>query len=150
VFTVAGVYSVNAYTKQSTGRLQHFVVTAAATAAGSEVDLTVSPAMYTSASGALQNIDAFPINEAAVTVIGTASTAYSQNLCFDPGFATFATANLEMPSDVHFKAQHTLRGINMRILRQYDISSSNYPCRIDVYYGTVVQRPEFACRVWGG
>jgi hypothetical protein len=150
VITVAAVNSVNVYTKQSTGRLQHFVVTADATAASSEVDLTVSPAMYTSASKALQNIDAFPQDGAAVTVVGTASTAYAQNLCFDPGFATFATASLEMPSDVHFKSQQSLRGINMRIMRQYDINNSNYPCRIDVYYGSVVQRPEFACRVWGG
>ena len=149
VFTVADVYSVNAETKQSTGNLQQFVVTADATAAGSEVDLTVSPALYTSSSGALQNIDAMPVDGAAVTVVGTASTQYPQNMLYHPEAFTFATANLEMPSDVSFKSQMSVDGINMRILRQYQINNSSHPCRIDVFGGFVVQRPEMACRLWG-
>jgi hypothetical protein len=149
VFTVAAVYSVNPKTKQSTGKLQQFVVTTAATASSSEVDLTVSPAMYTSASGGLQNITAFPVDGAAVTFMGTASTSYPQNLVFHQEFATFATANLTMPNDVTFKAQMASKGINIRILKQFQISDSTQPCRSDVYYGYVVQRPQFACRVWG-
>jgi len=147
VFTVAGVYAVNPQTKQSTGALQQFVVTAAVTASGSECDLTVSPAMYT--TGALQNIDAFPVSEATVTVIGTASLVYPQNMVFHPEAFTFATANLEMPADVSFKSQMAVDGINMRILRQYDINNANYPCRIDIFFGFLAQRPELACRVWG-
>ena len=147
VFTVAGVYAVNDETKESTGSLQQFVVTADVTAASSECDLAVSPAMYT--TGALQNIDAFPVSEAAVTVIGTASTAYPQNLLYYPEAFTFATANLEMPADVSFKSQMTVDGINMRILRQYQINNSSHPCRIDVFGGFLVQMPEMACRLWG-
>ncbi len=147
VFTVAGVYSVNPKTKQSTGKLQQFVATAAVTASGSECDVTVSPAMYT--TGALQNIDAFPVNEAAVTFMGTASTSYSQNIVFHKEFATFATAALTMPSDVTFKSQKNVRGLNIRILKQFQITDSTQPCRMDIYYGYLVQRPAFACRVWG-
>ena len=147
VFTVADVYSVNAETKQSTGVLQQFVVTDDATAASNEVDLTVSPAMYT--TGALQNIDAFPVDQAVVTFIGTASTYYPQNLLYHPEAFTFATANLEMPADVSFKSQMSVDGINMRILRQYQINNSSHPCRIDVFGGFLVQRPEMACRLWG-
>ena len=149
VFTVAGVYAVNPETKQSTGALQQFVVTTLATASGSVASCTVSPAMYTSATPALQTVDAFPQADAVVTVVGTASTGYPQNLAFHPEFATFATAKLEMPSDVNFKAQEVMDGISMRILRQYDINSANYPCRIDVLCGSLVQRPSMACRVWG-
>jgi hypothetical protein len=149
VFTVSSVYAVNPETKQSTGALQQFVVTSLATGSGSVVSATVSPAMYTSASGGLQTIDAFPAENATVTVIGTASTAYPQNLAFHPEFATFATAKLEMPTDVNFKAQEVMDGISMRILRQYDINSANYPCRIDVLCGSLVQRPSMACRIWG-
>jgi len=147
VFTVAGVYAVNPQTKQSTGSLQQFVVTAAFAAASSEGDVTVSPAMYT--TGALQNIDAFPVSEATVTVIGTASLVYPQNMVFHPEAFTFATANLEMPADVSFKSQMAVDGINMRILRQYDINNANYPCRIDIFFGFLAQRPELACRLWG-
>lgn len=147
VLTVAGVYAVNPKTKQTTGKLQQFVVTTLATASGSEVDLTVSPAMYT--TGALQNIDAFPVNEAVVTFIGTASTSYPQNMVFQQEFATFATAKLTMPDGVSFKSQMAPRGVNIRILKQFQISDSTQPCRLDMYYGYVVQRPAFACRVWG-
>lgn len=147
VFTVAGVYSINPKTKQSTGDLQQFVVTTLATASGSEADLTVAPAMYT--TGALANIDAFPADGAAVTFMGDASTEYPQNIVFHPEFCTFATASLDMPTDVSFKSQQSYKGVNMRILRQYQIQGSTQPCRIDVYYGSLVQRPEFCCRVWG-
>lgn len=145
VFTIAGVHPVNPETKQPLASLQQFVVTAAATAASNEVSLTVSPAMYT--TGGLQNINAFPVDGAAVTVVGSASTSYAQNLVFHPEAYTFATANLEMPNDVSFKGQMASDGINVRILRQYDISTSNYPCRIDVFYGFLAQYPEFGCRV---
>ena len=147
VFTVGSVYAVNDETKVSTGELQQFVVTTLATGSGSAVSLTVSPAMYT--TGAMQNIDAFPLHGAAVTVVGTASTQYPQNLLYYPEAFTFATANLEMPSDVTFKAQTSVDGINMRILRQFNINNSSYPTRIDVFGGFLAQRPEMACRLWG-
>lgn len=147
VLTVAAVYQLNDETKESTGNLQQFVVTEDKTAAGSAAALTVSPAMYT--TGPLANISAFPVSEGAVTVVGTASTAYPQNLLYHPEAFTFATANLEMPSDVSFKSQMSVDGINMRVLRQYQINDSSHPCRIDVFGGFLVQRPEMACRLWG-
>ena len=57
VFTVAGVYAVNPQTRESTGSLQQFVVTSAATATAGAYTLTVSPAMYT-AGQTLATIDA--------------------------------------------------------------------------------------------
>jgi hypothetical protein len=147
VFTIADVYAVNPETKESTGALRQFVVTADATASSSEVDLSISPAFYN--SGALQNVDALPVDGAAVTVVGTASTQYPQNLAYHPEAYTFASANLEMPKDVSFKSQLAVDGINIRILRQYDINNSQHPCRMDVFFGFLAQRPELGCRVWG-
>lgn len=147
VFTVASVFSVNDETKQSTGQLQQFVVTADATAASNETDLTVSPAMYT--TGALQNIDAFPADGAAVTFMGTSTVAYPQNLVFHRDAFQFATADLEMPDGVDFKGREVMDGISMRIVRAYDINNDNFPCRLDVLYGYVATYPELAARVWG-
>jgi hypothetical protein len=147
VFTVGSVYKVNPETKETTGALQQFVVTTAASCTTNAVSLTVSPAMYT--TGAKQNIDAFPTDGATITMVGTASTAYPENLVFHPEAYTFASANLEMPGDVGFKAQMAQDGINIRILRQYDINSANYPMRMDVFFGFLAQRPEFGCRVIG-
>jgi hypothetical protein len=155
VFTVAGVYAVNPETKQASQDLQQFVVTADATAASNEVDLSVSPAMYTSASGGLQTIDAFPADGAAIVFHGvtnpttTASNSYPINLAFAKDAYTFASANLEMPSDVSFKGQMESDGINIRMLRQYDINNAQYPTRLDIFFGSLAQRPSQACRIIG-
>ena len=149
VFTVAGVYSVNPQTRESTGSLQQFVVTAANTASsGAWTDIAVSPAMYTS-DHALATINAFPQDGAAVTFIGAASTGYSQNLVYHKDAITFATADLLMPQGVDMASRQVHNGISMRIVRQYDINNDRMPCRIDVLYGYGVIRPQMACRLWG-
>jgi len=152
-FTVAGVYSVNPETKQSTGQLQDFVVTADFTAVSNEGDVSVSPAMYT--SGALQTIDAFPQDGAAIVFSNVASAAttdatdYPINLSFCKDAYTFATAKLEMPSDVSFKGQMEQDGLNIRLLRQYDINNAQHPMRLDIFFGSLAQRPSQACRIIG-
>jgi hypothetical protein len=98
IFTVSGVYAVNPETKEVSSELQQFVVTALATAASNEVDLTVSPAMYTSASGGLQTVSAFPLDGATVTPVGTASLIYPQNLAFHGDGITFASALCASPT----------------------------------------------------
>jgi hypothetical protein len=149
IFTVAGVFGVNPITKKVMPTLQQFVVTADATAGTNEVTLSVSPAIYTSASGGRQSVSAFPADNAAVTFAGAASTVYPLNLAYHKEAYTFATALLEMPNDVDFKAQKEMDGINIRILRQYDISEAQYNCRLDVFFGHLAQRPEHACRIIG-
>ena len=147
VFTVAGVYAVNPQTRESTGSLQQFVVTAAASGS-STATLTVSPAMYT-ADQALATIDAFPQASAAVTMLGSSASAYAQNLVYHKDAITFATADLLLPQGVDMAARAVHNGISMRVVRQYDINNDRMPCRIDVLYGYSVIRPQMACRLWG-
>jgi len=147
VFTVAGVYAVNPQTRESTGSLQQFVVTAA-TSGSSTATLTVSPAMYTS-DQALATIDAFPAAGAVVTMLGSAATAYPQNLVYHKDAITFATADLLLPQGVDMAARAVHNGISMRVVRQYDINNDRMPCRIDVLYGYSVIRPQMAVRLWG-
>jgi len=149
VFTIAGVYAVNPQTRQSTGSLQQFVVTAASTASGGAwTNIAILPAMYTSGN-ALATIDAFPADNAAVTFIGTASTQYPQNLVYHKDAITFATADLLLPQGVDMASRQVHNGISLRIVRQYDINNDRMPCRIDVLYGFSVIRPAMACRLWG-
>lgn len=149
VFTVANVYSVNPETKQSTGKLQQFVVTANKTGSGNAIaDVAVSPAFYAASDG-LQNISALPADGAAVTFVGTASTAYPQNIAYHKDAFVVATTDLEMPDGVHFAAREVMDGISMRLVRQYRIGTDDIPCRIDILYGSVAARPETACRIWG-
>ena len=147
VFTVANVYAVNPQTRESTGSLQQFVVTAAASGS-STATLTVSPAMYT-ADQALATIDAFPVATAAVTMLGSSASAYAQNLVYHKDAITFATADLLLPQGVDMAARAVHNGISMRVVRQYDINNDRMPCRIDVLYGYSVIRPQMACRLWG-
>jgi len=147
VFTVAGVYAVNPQTRETTGSLQQFVVTAAASGS-STATLSVSPAMYT-ADQALATIDAFPAASAVVTMLGSAATAYPQNLVYHKDAITFATADLLLPQGVDMASRAVHNGISMRVVRQYDINNDRMPCRIDVLYGYSVIRPQMAVRLWG-
>ena len=149
VFTIANVYAVNPQTRQSTGSLQQFVVTAANTAAGNKfTDVNISPAIYTSAN-ALATVNSFPQNLATVTFVGAASTAYPQNLIYHKDAISFATADLLLPNGVDMASRQVHNGISMRVVRQYDINNDRLPCRIDVLYGYSVIRAPMAVRLWG-
>jgi len=147
VFTIAGVFAVNPQTRESTGSLQQFVVTAAATGS-STATVSISPAIFTSTS-ALATVNSFPQATAAVTMLGSALTQYPQNLVYHKDAITFATADLLMPQGVDMASRQVHNGISMRIVRQYDINNDRLPCRIDVLYGYSTIRPQMACRMWG-
>lgn len=149
VFTIANVYAVNPQTRVSTGSLQQFTVTALATASsGTWSSVSISPALYTSAS-ALATVNSFPQSGAAVTVLGSASTLYPQNLVYHRDAIAFATADLLMPRGVDMASRAENNGISIRIVRQYDVNNDRMPCRLDVLYGYSVIRPQMACRIWG-
>jgi hypothetical protein len=149
VFTVAGCYAVNPQTRESTGSLQQFVVTAAVTASGGgAATVSVSPAIYT-ATNALATVDSFPANSATVTFLGSASTAYPQNMVYHKDAITFATADLLLPQGVDMASRAVHNGISLRVVRQYDINNDRLPCRIDVLYGYNTIRPAMGVRVWG-
>ena len=149
VFTIANVYAVNPQTRESTGSLQQFVVTEAATAvAGAYTAVKISPAIYTS-TNALATVDSFPVATAAVTFIGAASTQYPQNLVYHKDAISFATADLLLPQGVDMASRQVHNGISLRVVRQYDINNDRLPCRIDVLYGFNTIRAPMAVRMWG-
>jgi hypothetical protein len=147
IFTIAGVYAVNPQTRESTGSLQQFVVTAAATGS-STATLSISPALYT-ADNALATVDTFPQASAVVTMFGSSATQYPQNLVYHKDAITFATADLLLPQGVDMASRAVHNGISLRVVRQYDINNDRLPCRIDVLYGFSTIRPQMACRLWG-
>jgi hypothetical protein len=152
VFTIADVYDVHPETKVSYSHLKQFVVTADTTGSSNEITaVPFSPAIVS--TGAYQNISALPVNNAAVTFLGTASTVYAQNLAYHRDAFTMATADLEMPQDVHFKSRQVYEGISMRLIRQYTISDDHVPARVDVLYGYKelhdLRREPQAVRIWG-
>jgi hypothetical protein len=143
VFTIAGVNSVHPETKNSTGVLQQFVVTAAFT--GGSGNVSISPAIVT--SGATQNVSGSPADNSAITIVGTASTNYGVSLAYHKDAFTFATADLLMPKGVDFAAREVQDGLSIRIVRAYDINNDKFPCRLDILYGYKTIRPQLAVRL---
>ncbi len=149
VFTIGSVFAVNPQTRESTGSLQQFVVTADTTASGGAyTNVPISPAIYTPVS-ALATVDSFPQSSATVTFLGAASSQFPQNLAYHKDAIAFATADLLMPQGVDMASRQVHNGISLRVVRQYDINNDRMPCRIDVLYGYSVIRPQMAVRLWG-
>jgi len=146
VFTIANVFRVHPETKQSTGIPQQFVATANATADGTgNLTIAISPAIVT--AGPTQNVSGSPADNAVITVSGTGSTAYGISMAYQKGAFAFASADMVMPRGVDFAAREAFDGVSMRIVRQYDINSDKFPCRLDVLYGFKTIRPQLACRL---
>jgi hypothetical protein len=146
VFTLAGVYSVNPQNRQSTGVLQNFVVTATTNSdSGGNASIGIYPAITT--SGPYQTVSASPANLATITVLGSASTMYAQNIAFVKDTFGLVTVPMELPQGVDFAAREMYKGVSMRIIRAYDINNDVFPARIDLLYGTATYYPELGVRL---
>ena len=143
VVTFAGVFDVHPETKVSSGRLQQFVVTS--NYAGGSGTLQISPAIV--ATGARQNVSNAIADNSAMTVVGTANTAYGQSIVYHKDAFTFATADLVLPGGVDMASRQTYDGISMRMIRQYDINNDAFPVRLDVLYGYKTLRAQLAARL---
>ncbi|MCK5563691.1 MAG: hypothetical protein KAJ07_00455 [Planctomycetes bacterium] len=145
VITLAGVFAVHPETKTAYPFLQQFVVTALATASSGAATLAISPSITT--SGARQTVSGSPADNAVITPVGAASTAYAQNLAFHKDAFTFVTADLELYADAKQISRQVMDGISMRIWQASDIREDSNITRIDVLYGFLATRPQLACRV---
>ncbi|QDP68070.1 MAG: putative minor capsid protein 10B [Prokaryotic dsDNA virus sp.] len=149
VFNIAGVYSINPKSRQATKQLQDFVVTADGTSDGSgNLTVSISPSIVT--SGARQTVSGSPADNAAITVKGTASTAYSQHLAFHEQAFALGCADLLLPKgvDMASRASDSQTGMSIRLVRAFDINNDRFPCRLDILYGVKTIKPEFACRIF--
>jgi hypothetical protein len=150
VFTIDGVFDVHPITKQTLSTLKQFVVITGGTASGtSDIDLTISPTIYGPTSGSLQNVSALPADNAAIVFFGNASTAYAQNLLYHPDAFRFVSVPLYKPDGLDFVSSQNVDGMNIRVLRDFDIKTSKSIMRFDILAGLAAVRPEWACRYTG-
>ena len=158
VFTIGsgttGVYAVNPQSKQSTGALRDFVVTANASSDGSgNMTLSISPSIIV--SGPFQNVTGSsgpitgPAAGALLNFIGAASTASPQGLAFHKDAFALGVADLPLPGGVDMAARVADKqlGMSIRLVRAYDINTDRFPTRIDILYGWTTLYAELACRV---
>ena len=150
IITIAGVYQVNRITKATTGQLRQFSVTA--TVAAGATSIPIYPALVPGVGGQqvqYQTVTVSPANGAAVNpALGlAASVTYRKNFAYAPEAVTLATADLEMPKGVHEAAREEFDGVSMRMVTDYFIGTDQLITRLDVLYGYLWIRPEWACIV---
>ncbi len=150
IITIAGVFAVNRITKQTTGELRQFAVTA--NVAAGATSIPIYPALIPASGGnavQYQTVTASPASGAAVNPANTlaASTQYRKNFAYAPEAVTLATADLEMPKNVHEVAREEFDGVSMRMVTDYFIGTDQLITRLDVLYGYLWIRPEWACVV---
>lgn len=135
VFTIAGVNSVNPRTKQDTGLLAQFVVLVNAVANGSgEASLTIANPII--ATGAYRTVTAGPADNAAITWMGVAGTAYRQNAVFHKSAIALVFAKLTDPfTGMASYATDPLTGVTVRYWRTSDGTNDTHMHRWDVLYG---------------
>lgn len=138
--TFANVFAVNQATKQSTGVLRTFVVTA--NYAGGAGNLQISPAL--TLTGPEQNVSALPADNSAVTIAGAAIQT-GVNLGFARDFVTFASVDMELPvgKDASRARIGGPGGLSVRMIRDYDTINDQHLNRVDILWGSAVLRPEF-------
>ena len=145
IITIAGVNGVNRITKQTTGQLQQFVVTA--NVISGSTSIPIYPAIIPPVGGnqvQYQTVDSSPAGNAAITLATPANSVYRKNLAYYPKAITMVTADLELPQGgIVEGAREAFDGVSMRMITDYVIGTDQMVTRLDVLFGYLFVRPEW-------
>ncbi len=134
-----GVFAVNPQTRQSTGTLAQFTITADLGAGATS--LPISPAIVP--SGAFQNASN-ATTAANFTIFGTASGSYTcSGLVHEDAF-TLAMVELS-PLDGLVCSVQSDDGFSVRVMNYSDGANDTQSTRIDVLFGWAATYPELSC-----
>jgi hypothetical protein len=152
VVTFALSDGVNPQNREDTGDLRMFAVTADTASDGSgNLTIPIFPAM--TLSGPYQNVNAGPLDNAAVKIFGDpsayASKVTKQALAFHKEWLQAAFVDLELPKGMEMaaRAKSNKLGIAIRLVKGYDIRTNQHLCRLDVLFGLKQTYEDFACRI---
>lgn len=152
IITFAGVHRINPLTRQSTGDLRTFVVTAAVTSNGGGV-ATIPIACVDgdgiTVAGPYQTVDVSPANNAAITVSGASAVQSYRGVAFHPEAFTFGCADLEMYDNQHIMemAADKELGLAIRMWAMPDINTDRLLMRLDVLGGWLTMYGQGAVRI---
>lgn len=148
VFTIADVYAVNPVSKATLPFLKQFTVVSDVTSDGSgNATITYSPAAI--ASGAQQTVSADIGDGKAITVMGTASTGYAQNMIFNKNAFSLVSVPLVAPPGAYDVSRQSYKGTNIRVIPVYDGVNDVSKWRLDVLYGVKTIDQRQATRISG-
>lgn len=145
-FTIAGVYAVNARTKQRLGHLQQFVVLSATTTSGAGEDavVTISPPIIAATGAgttlrtnqAYQTVDSVPADNAAITWLGAANTLYNLPTVYHKEAIQLCFVKPARPYQGEYSyATDPETGITIRNWAFSDGVADTHSVRCDVLYG---------------
>jgi hypothetical protein len=144
--TFAGVNGINRITRQDSGKLRQFCVTADV-ASGATL-IPIYPPITPPVGGndvQYETVTASPANGAAMALVNKANEVYAKNIGYVPDAFTLATADLWMPAaGVVEASRHEKDGISMRSIAAYVIGMDQAVDRLDVLFGKLAVRPEWA------
>ena len=147
IITLAGVNAVNRVTKQTTGELRTFVVTAAV--ASGATSIPIYPAIVPPSGGnavQYQTVTASPANSATITMIIAPSTTYRKNVAYAPEALTMVSGDLPLPKNVD-AARAKYDNVSLRMATQWQVGTDQEVTRLDTLYGALLTRPEWSCVV---
>ncbi len=145
VITLPGVFAVNPQSRQSTGALANFVVTADVAAGATSIP--ISPAIVT--SGPFQNVTASPTTGQPYVIVGAASGSFSTNVAYHKDAFTLAMVPMWAPpggKGVIDVAQESYNGFTIKVTEFYDGVQDNSIMRIDVLFGWAATYPELSVK----
>lgn len=144
-FTVAGSYKVHPEKQDIIyPDLYEFVVLEDVTVAAGAATVSIYKVIG-SATDARRNISVIPGAASAINVIGDAGATLVQNFAFAKDSITFASIDLEKPTDVDMIGREEMDGVSMRFIRQYSAANTEYITRLDVLAAFAVLRETFGC-----
>jgi len=157
IFTIAGVFAVNRVNKLNNGQLRQFTIDAPSGTVfpTGTTSIPIYPALVpgltsVNAQGNLQQVfqtvTASPANGAALVPIFNTGETYRKNFIMHPDAVTLAIVPLDVPKGpgVIRSATESQDGISISMVTFYDGINMQEITRLDVLYGYVWQRPEFA------
>lgn len=147
IFTMASVNSVRPHTRDDTGVLQQFVVTATISDTAGAKTIAISPSI--TLTGPYQTVTISPADNAVITVVGAASAVTPQGLAYHKDAFCLATADIYVPSGVDMagRSSDPQLGLSIRFVRQYNAQTDQLITRLDILYGWKTLRPELAVRI---
>lgn len=151
VVTFDGVYGVNPVTSASTGALRQFAIQAPAAASATTV--SIYPAIIPYAGGSFSNtpyqtVVASPANGAAMRLILPGGSTFRKNVAFYKEAATLVCADLPVFGKGVISAdRESYDGLSMRLINFYDGVNDISGYRLDILYGYLWTRPEWAVAI---
>lgn len=146
VFTIPGVFAVHPILGVSNGKLRQFVVTADFTAAGATGSISIFPELSATSASQVGTVSVLPANGATISLVGSVSTAYRQQLAFHKDAFTAAFAPLPILASCEGYTA-TVGGFSVRVMTFGNGQTDTESTRIDVLYGFAAVRPDHAVRI---